>query len=60
MAQNPNDGAPTSRSIDWAALVRKAWGPEFNQPDKAYQFSNGREASSTDGQRGGIYSGTAT
>lgn len=56
----PNDAAPTSRPIDWAALVRKYWGPEFNQPDRCYQFSNGREFDSTDGRRGGIYSGTST
>lgn len=49
-----------SRVIDWAAEVRRAWGPEFSQPDKAYQFSNGREFKSTDGNRGGIYSGTST
>jgi hypothetical protein len=48
-----------SRVIDWAAQVRIAWGPEFNQPDKCYEFSNGRTFNSTDGQRGGIYSGTS-
>lgn len=58
MAQNTN--APTSKTIDWAALVRKAWGPEFDQPDTAYKFSNGREFKSTDGQRGGIYHGTSS
>lgn len=52
--------APTSRVINWGQLVRKAWGPEFDQPDKAYQFSNGREFNATDGQRGGIYNGTST
>lgn len=57
----PNDtNAPSSRLIDWAALVRKAWGPEFNQPDKAYEFSNGKAFNSTDGNRGGIYSGTSS
>lgn len=60
MPSNSNDGAPTSRIIDWAALVRRAWGPEYNQPDKAYQFSNGREFNSTDGQRGGIYEGSGS
>lgn len=57
----PNDiGATSSRLIDWAALVRKAWGPEYSQPDKCYEFSNGREFNSTDGNRGGIYSGTSS
>jgi hypothetical protein len=56
----PNEtGKTTSRVLDWAALVRQAWGPEFNQPDKCYQFSNGREFNATDGQRGGIYEGTS-
>lgn len=48
-----------SKVIDWAAEVRKAWGPEFNQPDVCYQFSNGRECNSTDSQRGGPYAGTS-
>lgn len=55
----PNDQAPTSKVIDWAALVRKAWGPEFSEPDKCYRFSNAREFKSTDGNHGGIYSGTS-
>lgn len=49
---------PKTRTLDWAAEVRKAWGPEFNEPDTAYQFSNGREVKSTDSQRGGIYEGS--
>lgn len=57
MAEAPK---PTSRPLDWAALCRQAWGPEFNQPDKAYQWSNGREFKSTDTLRGGIYAGTST
>lgn len=57
-----NNSVPpvSSRPIDWAALVRRAWGPEFSQPDKAYQFSNGRDFKSTDSLRGGIYAGTST
>lgn len=51
---------PASKLIDWAALVRKAWGPAFNEPDTAYQFSNGREFKSTDGNHGGIYDGTGS
>lgn len=53
----PTNNAPASRVIDWAALARKAWGPEFNEPDTAYRFNNGREFKSSDAQRGGIYEG---
>ena len=52
--------APTTKVIDWAKLVREAWGPAYNEPDTAYQFSNGREFKSSDASRGGIYTGTAT
>ncbi len=55
----PDNSAPTSRPIDWAALVRQAWGPEFSEPDKAYEFSNARQFKSTDTLGGGIYSGTS-
>lgn len=59
MAQ-PDKNAPTTRVIDWAKLVRDAWGPAYSEPDTAYQFSNGREFKSSDQSRGGIYSGTST
>lgn len=59
MAQD-NGSAPKSRVIDWAALVRKAWGPAFNEPDNAYEFSNSREFKSTDGARGGPYEGSGS
>ena len=50
-----NNAAPTTRIIDWAALVRKAWGAAYNEPDTAYKFSNSREFKSSDGDSGGPY-----
>ena len=37
----PND--PKSRIIDMGAEARKAWGPEWNAPEVAYEFSNGKK-----------------
>lgn len=51
-----NDVAPKSRTLDWAAAVREAWGPEFNAPDVVYRFTNNREFKSTDASDHGIYS----
>lgn len=45
---------PSSRTYDFAALVRDAWGPEFSAPDVVYQFSNGREFVDS-GSSHGIY-----
>lgn len=45
----------TTRILDWAALVKRAWGPEWGEPDIAYQFSNDRKFNSSDGSEGGIY-----
>ena len=44
----------TSKVIDWAALVKEAWGPAYFEPDVVYIQSNGRESKDTRGQ-GGIY-----
>jgi hypothetical protein len=46
---------PNTRQLDYAAEVRKQWGPAFYEPDVAYQFSNGRQFKSTDGSDGGVY-----
>lgn len=54
----PETPAPNTRILDWASFVRAAWGVEFNEPDQAYQFSNGREFKGTEGNRGGIYQGS--
>ena len=43
---NNNGGNETdvvSREIDMNAEVRKIWGPEWNKPELAYEFSNGRK-----------------
>jgi hypothetical protein len=29
--------------LDWNALVRDQWGPEYNKPETSYVFSNGRK-----------------
>ena len=47
--------APNSRTLDWASFVRAAWGVEFNEPDPAYTFSNGRTFKGTENSGGGIY-----
>jgi hypothetical protein len=33
---------PITRTLDYGALVRKAWGDQFHVPDIAYRFSNNR------------------
>lgn len=45
---------PNTRPIDYAALVRQAWGDEWNKPDTAYKFSNAREFKDP-GENGGAY-----
>lgn len=42
MAQNPRN-EPVFREINLAAEIRKIWGPEWNKPEVAYRFSNGKE-----------------
>lgn len=34
---------PVFRTIDLAAEVKKMWGPKWNEPELAYEFSNGRK-----------------
>ena len=34
---------PVFRSIDLSAEIRKIWGPKWNAPETAYEFSNGRK-----------------
>jgi len=31
------------RTIDLSAEIKKLWGPEWNKPEPAYEFSNGRK-----------------
>jgi hypothetical protein len=39
--EKPND--PTFTTIDMSAEARKIWGPKWNAPEPAYEFSNGRK-----------------
>ena len=52
-----NNGMPpfvTKRELDWAALVRKVSGENWNRKETAYEFSNGRKFDDS-GPRSGIY-----
>lgn len=55
------DGIPTdppaTRSLDWAAIVRKIWGDEWNKRETVYEFSNKRKFEDS---RRGPYAGTGT
>lgn len=52
----PQNGvAVTTRTFSYKDMVLREWGPEFNKPDTAYVFSNGRKFDSTDMQTTGIY-----
>lgn len=51
----PNDAPVTTRPLDWAALVRKQWGEEYNVPEDVYEFSNGRKFKNSDQADGGPY-----
>lgn len=44
MAATPTEPAHevTGKTVDWNAEVRKIWGPEWNKPGIAYEFSNGK------------------
>lgn len=48
---------PNTRTIDWAALVRKAWGDDWAKKETVYKFTKGREFKDS-GSHSGIYSGT--
>ena len=34
---------PVFRTLDLGAEVRRIWGPNWNKPETAYEFSNGRK-----------------
>lgn len=38
-----NENQVTFREINLSAEIRKIWGPEFNAPEPAYEFSSGRK-----------------
>ena len=50
---------PYTRTVDYGALCRKAWGDQWGKKDVAYEFSNGRQFAASEPQ-GGPYTGTAT
>jgi hypothetical protein len=50
---------PPTRTVDYGALVRKAWGDEWLKKDVAYEMSNGRKFAASE-PNGGPYTGTAT
>jgi hypothetical protein len=50
---------PITRTLDYGALVRKAFGDQWHVPDTAYRFSNNREFKDS-GVNGAFYSGTST
>lgn len=45
MSATPTEEAhdPVFRTVDLAAEVRRMWGPMWNAPSPAYEFSNGRK-----------------
>jgi hypothetical protein len=51
----PTDEFPGGREIDYAAMVRRKWGKEWNKPETAYEFSNGRKFQDTTQQGGSFY-----
>ncbi len=50
---------PPTRTIDFGALVRQAWGDDWLKKDTAYEMSNGRLFADS-APNGGPYTGTAT
>ena len=43
------------RTLDWKELVLKAWGKEWNKPEKVYEFT---QRTFTEPKVGGPYSGS--
>lgn len=50
---------PTTRIVDFGALVKQSWGDDWRKKDIAYEFSNGRKFAASE-PNGGPYTGTAT
>ena len=40
---NNNENDPVFKEVNLSAEVKKIWGPEWNKPEVAYEFSNGRK-----------------
>ena len=43
MARGGNESDVTFKERDLSAEIRKIWGPRFNAPEIAYEFSSGRK-----------------
>ena len=54
MATEPPN-APVFREINLSAEIKKIYGPKWNSPEPAYEFSNGRKFELRTGDAG-IYS----
>lgn len=55
MSANDGSAPPTTRTLDWASIVRKIWGDEYLKKEVVYEFSNGKKYESTDASTSGIY-----
>jgi len=43
MTSEVNNNEPNFRTINVSAEIKKMWGPEWNAPEVAYEFSNGKK-----------------
>lgn len=50
-----NGSKVTTRTLDWTQMVLQQWGAEWNKPDTAYIFNDGRRFDCTDQYTSGIY-----
>ncbi len=40
---NNNENDPVFKELNLSAEIKKIWGPQWNKPEVAYEFSNGRK-----------------
>ena len=38
-----SDNVTVFKTVDLAAEIKKIWGPKWNEPETAYEFSGGRK-----------------
>ena len=43
MANNNNESEVNFREVSLSAEIKRLWGPKWNAPEPAYEFSNGRK-----------------
>lgn len=55
MAASTPTSKVSTRTFSLLDLVQRVWKEEWNKPEKAYEFKNGRKFDSTDRQTTGIY-----